>query len=630
MGENNNLVIQQEISQNMSVASQQPFAMTNEEMAFNAMMANNRNNRKRNKDDKMEQQRNTQAWINQTQPNNMLVVGNSGSETSGNQLRGGNQRMHSVNREALQMVHQNNRASSEDLETLRENFRNSQETLKRRSGETLTIEEASLRDLSNSSESKGMPNRQHSMPNMTNKSEHPLGSMEDKRNKSTNSLSSWTKTKASSEVLTIKETHESVASEENTPNSNENAKTVKKSNFTDNNSSNRSENLNPVSPRSTSERNRQGKDVTTTADNQRKSTENVSELEPLVSPRDNIYKRTSRDSMESLTESTYDLSRSYRSLSLKDPHTAAIDLSNNCRKFFFSHMKNAEAIKNSVRAAKHERAKDKMAGKKPSSLDDAFDRLRSEMADLMDQDLSLMSQLLKLNDKIEEVKSQVAYRTRPEAYDSSQSTFETSDSEFEENDESRLDLSRSTSDFKLQGTRDKQEPEEPKKEIVLQRLSSADSRIIVYNKKSHRKKRRRRTRSRVGTDDESSEDATHGDEDSGSETDTESTLSDYSGTTIGSNHSGGEERNNVDSGIQSPKERDKPPEVRKPVVGGVSQNRKFLKFLKNNGNFNTDSGLNTVLAKQGHNIPVEKFFVPQGLVYLKHTNSENVFCQFSK
>ncbi|KAL4235900.1 hypothetical protein ACF0H5_004290 [Mactra antiquata] len=504
MADKNNLVIQREINQNLSVATHQPFAMTNEELEFNAKFAY-RVNRRRNCPEKKEQQRNTLEWVNRSTADTIMELG-PGDKNKGSEIWA-----HSMNKENLITTQQNNKKSSENLETLRENIRNSQESLKARSSESLTIEEAYLRNRSNSIDSL-----------KKRVAEEPTIEGTVKRNKSVE-----------------------------------------------------------------------------------------------------MNKQRSKDSVESLHESNYDLSRSYMHASMKDPHTAAIDLSNNCRQFYFNHLKSAEAIKQSVRAAKHNRAREKMEGRPGSSLDNAMDRLRSEMADLMDQDLSLMSQLLKLNDKIEEVKSHVLYRKNNETCSQSScylSNSEISDSEIDDNDDSRIDLSQSTSSFDAK----------PEPEVVLRKISPADSDIIIYRKKTRRGKRRRLTdHSKSGTDDEDTGEESDTSYTS-SHSDTESTLS--CNSNANNEDSGTDKESKTDDTFDEEtkpnKDSDKPDEPPKQVEGGVSQNRRFLSFLKKNGNAALP-GKNPLLTLQGHNVPLDKYFVPQGLVYLKHSNSDNVFCQFS-
>lgn len=92
---------------------------------------------------------------------------------------------------------------------------------------------------------------------------------------------------------------------------------------------------------------------------------------------------------------------------IQDHHSAAIELSNSCRKFYFNHVKTTEEFKKSV--CRSRRRASKPNGTVKSRLDAAMDKLRTEMAELMDQDLSLMEQLLTLNDRIEEVKHKYMY-----------------------------------------------------------------------------------------------------------------------------------------------------------------------------------------------------------------------------
>lgn len=253
----------------------------------------------------------------------------------------------------------------------------------------------------------------------------------------------------------------------------------------------------------------------------------------------------------------------------------------------------------------------------------------------MDQDLSLMSQLLKLNDKIEEVKTHVAYRQRQEIYSSQSSCYlsnnEMSDSEFEDNDDSRIDLSESIKTFTPQDLKIVKEAK-PQNEIVLRRLEPSDSQIIVYRQKKVRKGKRRGSQSKLNqsisdTEEGTTDESDVSDDGSDSLSDTESTLSNNSGSTLhGSIKS--DDADGTDSGIQSPNQSKEPP---KPKKGGISQNRQFLSFHKKNGNFTKSilTGLN-VITMQGHNVPLDKYYVPPGLVYLKQEKSENVFCQFTK
>ena len=267
----------------------------------------------------------------------------------------------------------------------------------------------------------------------------------------------------------------------------------------------------------------------------------------------------------------------------------------------------------------------------------------------MDQDLSLMSQLLTLNDKIEEIKNHV--RNSAESFSQSLylSSGDVTDNEFSDLEESGIfnrDFSvrrdSAASNTALQNaSRDSSgtvtpEPEIDQRDIKPRKMEPSEREIIVYRKKKSRKKDRTgKVRSRNSssaedsvTTDEESEDVS--DENDGSQSDTDSTISCNSSNSA-SDLTEIDTKAKIeksDSGIQSPAET-KAPEVTKPVRGGVSRNRFFLKFHKKNGVSDATSGKNSVLTLQGHHIPLEKYYIPQGLVYLKHTESDNVFCQFS-
>lgn len=114
-----------------------------------------------------------------------------------------------------------------------------------------------------------------------------------------------------------------------------------------------------------------------------------------------------------------------------DKYTASIELSNACRQFYQSRLEAAHGIKS--RWERHSNPQSTCCGddsndncrpasdhtcssvssgsqqRQRNSIDEAMDRLRSEMTSLMDQDLSLMKQLLTLNETIEELKWQRRY-----------------------------------------------------------------------------------------------------------------------------------------------------------------------------------------------------------------------------
>ncbi|XP_052256456.1 uncharacterized protein LOC127861818 [Dreissena polymorpha] len=268
----------------------------------------------------------------------------------------------------------------------------------------------------------------------------------------------------------------------------------------------------------------------------------------------------------------------------------------------------------------------------------------------MDQDLSLMKQLLKLNDKIEEIKTQVIYRNRNEAFStSSMSTSEISDSEYSDTDDSRIDIyNASTGTHKLKtlkslnhlGKAHVRHPEEVDSEAETANGSNdvsfghepklierSGSDVIVYRKK-HRKKHRSKSHRNSGDETETQ---TEESDTEGSISDTESSCD--SGSTKMAPSDGDDNLDDVidapDSGIQSPTP-EKAVEPPKPRKGGISQNSSFLNFHKTNGTRYLNPLAGNVLTHQGHNISLEKYFIPQGLVYLKHANADNVFCQFTK
>lgn len=87
-----------------------------------------------------------------------------------------------------------------------------------------------------------------------------------------------------------------------------------------------------------------------------------------------------------------------------DKYMDSIDLSNACREFYQTRKRAAEVVKEKLANSGRQRT-----CKKTTSIDVAMETLRTEMASLMDQDLSLMKQLLTLNETIEELKWQKKY-----------------------------------------------------------------------------------------------------------------------------------------------------------------------------------------------------------------------------
>ncbi|XP_045160465.2 uncharacterized protein LOC123525467 [Mercenaria mercenaria] len=87
-----------------------------------------------------------------------------------------------------------------------------------------------------------------------------------------------------------------------------------------------------------------------------------------------------------------------------DKYMDSIDLSNACREFYQTRKRAAEVVKEKLANSGRPRT-----CRKTTSIDVAMETLRTEMASLMDQDLSLMKQLLTLNETIEDLKWQKKY-----------------------------------------------------------------------------------------------------------------------------------------------------------------------------------------------------------------------------
>lgn len=250
----------------------------------------------------------------------------------------------------------------------------------------------------------------------------------------------------------------------------------------------------------------------------------------------------------------------------------------------------------------------------------------------MDQDLSLMSQMLKLNDKIEDFKSRVAYQRQNEFLgQSSWSMSEISDSECSDADDSKLDIyNASTGTYTVKTLKylikQNQENKPPFEKKTECKSVPDEGDIIVYRKKGCRCLKRNQSISRdddVPTDNSDNEEA----DDTLSETDTilsgeESECSDDSVLEKGADENAGE------ADVTSKKEEasTEQPKTRK---GGISNNTSFAKFHQTTVGRNVNPLTTPLLNGQGHNISLEKYFVPQGLVYVKHANATNVFCQFT-
>lgn len=133
MAENQADSLREEISQNMSFTSKVPFAISPEELAFNARQVKNRCKGKENTE--VERHRKEAR-------NNAPAVSENIMDSQALTNRPCNW-VDNLNQEELAANQQNNKAMSENLMTMRENIKNSQNTLRRNNSETtLTIEEA--------------------------------------------------------------------------------------------------------------------------------------------------------------------------------------------------------------------------------------------------------------------------------------------------------------------------------------------------------------------------------------------------------------------------------------------------------------------------------------------------------
>lgn len=88
----------------------------------------------------------------------------------------------------------------------------------------------------------------------------------------------------------------------------------------------------------------------------------------------------------------------------QDHYYASIDFSNACREFYMDRQRVTESFKEEMGKQEENKKTEGKTEKPKCFMDSAMDKLRKEMAGLMDQDLSLMKQLLTLNETIEEIK----------------------------------------------------------------------------------------------------------------------------------------------------------------------------------------------------------------------------------
>lgn len=112
---------------------------------------------------------------------------------------------------------------------------------------------------------------------------------------------------------------------------------------------------------------------------------------------------------------------------VQDDYTASIELSNACREFYRNRVKATENFKQNI-------GNNKATSYRRTSIDDAMEKLRNEMASLMDQDLSLMKQLLTLNEAIEDLKVKRLYHVSKDSLRASSQEMHASDWSVSETD----------------------------------------------------------------------------------------------------------------------------------------------------------------------------------------------------
>lgn len=117
--------------------------------------------------------------------------------------------------------------------------------------------------------------------------------------------------------------------------------------------------------------------------------------------------------------------------SAADDYTASIELSNACREFYRNRVKATEVFKQTMNSRNNAGC---IKQSKRTSIDDAMEKLRTEMASLMDQDLSLMKQLLTLNEAIEDLKTKRLYHVSKDSLRASSQELHASDWSVSETD----------------------------------------------------------------------------------------------------------------------------------------------------------------------------------------------------
>ncbi|KAL5021681.1 hypothetical protein ScPMuIL_000836 [Solemya velum] len=115
-----------------------------------------------------------------------------------------------------------------------------------------------------------------------------------------------------------------------------------------------------------------------------------------------------------------------------DHYMESIELSNACRRFYHTRVKATEDFKQKLENSQH--TKKNINRSSSSTMDVAMNKLKREMAGLMEQDLTLMEHLLTLNESIEDIKHQRLYSVSKDSIGGSSVDFNNSDWSVSETD----------------------------------------------------------------------------------------------------------------------------------------------------------------------------------------------------
>ncbi|KAL5021946.1 hypothetical protein ScPMuIL_001101 [Solemya velum] len=115
-----------------------------------------------------------------------------------------------------------------------------------------------------------------------------------------------------------------------------------------------------------------------------------------------------------------------------DHYMKSIELSNACRRFYHTRVKATEDFKQKLENSQNE--KKTVIRITQSTMDVTMDKLKREMAGLMEQDLTLMEHLLTLNEAIEDIKRRRLYSFSKDSIGGSSVEFSNSDWSVSETD----------------------------------------------------------------------------------------------------------------------------------------------------------------------------------------------------